>query len=391
MPLSARSTKFLMVLAPMAIAGLLLAFPPEDEPSRRAPVLTRVEVADVRLRDLHPHERVTGRLQPARSAELALEVAGRVLERHVEPGQPVETGQLLLVLDAGDREDALVEAEAQLSLEEAAVARDRVLLRLARDSLALAQSEVERLQRLGRESLSSKSQLDQSRRAALELQQEVEQLSSSVRSAEARVALRRAQRDQAERNLARTRLRAPFAGTVNAVHLEVGDQAVANRAAVELVDTAELDLYAQVRGEVASALTLGQSVTVDSGGRQTTGRVHALQVDPDPDTFTHALRIRVPGDGLQAGMTATVELPLRPLRGVAAVPVTAILREEGRDYVFQVEKDRLRRLPVSLGPRVGDWVGVLQGLEVGTRLVIRDVAALSEGQAVRVAGTDRAE
>lgn len=377
-----RSPKAVALLALAAIATLLVVFRPADDPERRGRPPLRVEVVAVTVQNLFPTRVVSGRLQAAQRADLEFEVSGRVVARHVEPGQQVAIGEQLLSLDDGDRRDALQQAQADLDLETAGIARDRELLALSRRSAKLARGEVERLERLGREALSSKSQMDQARRTALQLESEAARLATSVATAEARVAQRRALRDQARRNLERTRLTAPFAGTVNNVHPQVGDMAGPGQTAVQLVDTGELDLYAQVRGGVAAALERGQRVPVHTDQGAMEGHVFALQTDPDPDTFTHALRVRLPGDRARAGAAAWAELSLAPLRQVLTVPVTAVLRDEGRDYLFRVTDGQLERLPVTLGPRVDDRQTVLDGIEAGDQVVARGVAALSHGQAV---------
>ena len=96
------------------------------------------------------------------------------------------------------------------------------------------------------------------------------------------------------------------------------------------------------------------------------------------------LRIRLPGEGLMPGALAEVELPLRPLEAVLLAPVSALLREDGRAYLFVERGGTLQRREVAAGPRHGAQVVIHDGVEAGERIVLRDVAALSDGQAVTV-------
>ena len=121
---------------------------------------------------------------------------------------------------------------------------------------------------------------------------------------------------------------------------------------------------------------------VEVGSSQLPGRIVALQVDPDPETFTHALRIRIPGDVARSGSVARVRLPLQPLPQAVAVPSTAILQDEGKAYVFRLDGEVLLRTPVTTGRHVGELVVVTSGLNGGERVVVRDVAALSDGMQV---------
>jgi HlyD family secretion protein len=382
--------KLYVLAALLGVAVLLLLTVPEDNPELQQVIVPVVEVSTVGLHDLVPTETVSGRLEPARKAALHFELAGQVDSRPVEPGQTVLAGEPLLTLASGDYEDALAEAEAQLVQETRNIQRDRELLKLSRDNYTLQKNDLDRLLKLGEDSLVSKSRLDETRIKLIQLESEVAQLKSSVASAESRLALREAARNRAARNLERTQLLAPFAGTVNAVYVQVGDYVTPSQAVVDLVDAASLDLYVEVRGNIAQSLAPGQVVTVDVNGEQLPGEVIALQIDPNPETFTHALRVRIAGDQARPGQIAVVQLPLRKRLGVTAVPSTAVLFDEGRAFVFRLDGDTLQQLEIRPGERVDGLQVVLQGLVATDRVVTRDVSALSHGQQVRVldAATD---
>lgn len=370
----------------LALAGLvilLLLTRPQPASVLQTQTVLPVRTTTVTTHELQPVETVSGTLEPMRKAQLHFELSGQVRERHVEPGQAVAAGAALLALDAGDYQDALDSAESRLQLEVRSIARDRELLELAQRNRTLQEGEVKRLEQLGKDSLVSRSRLDEARGKLLGLESEVARLRTSVATADARLALLRAERNRAARDLVRTRLDAPFAGIVNAVSAQVGDYVTPSEAVVELVDVSALDLYVEVRGELARALSQGQQVRVTVDGRQHAGRIVGLQIDPDQVTFTHALRVRLTGEGLRPGMVARAELPLDRLAGVLAVPVTAVLQDEGRSYVFRVREGALQRVAVATGRRVGDLRVVQEGLQAGDVIVTRDVAALSDGQQVQ--------
>lgn len=372
-----------LLLALAGAAILLVVLRPGVTPELQAVVAPRVVVATAGLHDLQPVETVSGRLEPARRAAMHFELSGQVDERRVEPGQAVRAGDLLLALTVGDYQDALADAEAQLEQEERNIRRDRELLGLSRRNYELQKSDLDRLEQLGADSLVSKSRLDEARIKLIQLQADVARLKAGVGSAESRLALKHAARNRAARNLERTRLLAPFDGTVNTVTAQVGDYITPAQTVVDLIDAAELDLYVEVRGEVARSLVQGQAVDVEVDGRVLAGRIVALQIDPEPNTFTHALRVRLAGDAVWPGQVAQVRLPLRPLPQVVAVPATAVLYDDGQTFVFRVEADVLHMQAVSLGSRVGDLQVVRRGVTAADRIVARDVAALSHGQRVR--------
>lgn len=376
---------FIVMIGLTVLLALLLVMtrPEAEAPLRSLPPVI-VAAANVAPADIQPRYTLTGRLQPAREASLHFQVNGQVVERLVEPGQQVEQGRALLSLDQGDYADALALAEAQLAQEKAAIERDRRLLELAVQNRKLQANEVARLEKLGSESLASRSQLGEGRQRLLSLQSEEARLVYSVDTAEARLQQKQAEAERARRNLERAVLVAPFAGTVNRVEAEAGDFVTSSQMVVELVATEELDLYAEVGGTVAAALQIGQAVTVVAEGRQISGQIIALQTHPDPQTYSYALRIRLPGAGLLPGLLARVELPLLKQVQVMVAPVAAVLREEGAAYLFLIENNSLRRVAVETGTRDGERVVIRQGVEAGQMIVARDVAALSDGQVVQV-------
>ena len=387
--LSIKSRRQIGVIAGLVgVVILLVLTAPDSEPELEESIVPAVQVAMVGLHDLLPTETVSGRLEPARKAALHFELAGQVSERPVEPGQAVGQGAPLLQLASGDYEDALAEAGAMLSQEKRNIQRDRELLALSRNNYTLQKNDLDRLLKLGEDSLVSKSRLDETRIKLIQLESEVARLKSSVATAESRIALKQAARNRAARNLERTQLPAPFAGTVNAVNAQIGDYVTPSQIMVDLIDAASLDLYAEVRGSVAQSLKQGQAITVEVDGMALQGTLIALQMDPSPDTFTHALRVRIDGDSARPGQVARVRLPLQQRRRVTAVPSTAVLFDEGRAFVFRLDGDSLQQVPVITGERVDGLQVVLQGLDENDRVVSRDVSALSNGQRVQVLEPD---
>ena len=387
--LSIKSPAQIAVLLALAgLVALLLLTAPDKDPELQQVMVPGVRVAAVGLHDLVPAEVVSGRLDPARRAAMHFELSGQIESRPVEPGQRVRQDELLLSLASGDYGDALTEAEARLTQESRDVERDRELLTLSQRNYGLQKNDLERLVKLGADSLVSKSLLDEARIKLLQLQAEVARLKSSVASAESRIALKQAERNRAARNLARTKLLAPFAGSVNTVEAQVGDYVTPADMIVELIDTSSLDLYVEVRGNVAQSLGQGDTVEVVVDGVTLPGKVIALQIDPDPVTFTHALRVRVAGMSVRPGQIAQVRLPLPQLRKVTAVPVTAVLYDEGQTFVFRLDEDRLVMSAVTLGERVGDLQVVQRGVDAGYRIVTHNVSALSDGQQVRVIASE---
>jgi len=401
----------LLILAIAALAFYLIKTAPEPKAEliQTKPVI--VTVVQVETRDIRPMRIVSGRLQAATKLGLHFEVGGRIKSRQVEPGQRIKAGELLLALEAGDYRDGVVDAQAQLDQERAAIERDRRLLSIAQQNTDLQAGEVKRLERLSSNSLAAQSLLDESRKQLLQLSAEQESLNFSVNSAQSRIALRESALRRAKRNQARTRLTAPFDSIINRVDAHVGDFVTTAQVVIEVLEQGKLDLAVEVDGNTASALMLQQSVTVTIkdtiNDRVLDGEIVALQHDPDSETFTHAVRIRLTDQQLLPGTLASTTLPLLVQENVLVVPVTAVLHEAGAAHVFKVvgkhentlhpeslppvsstgqaprkRGGTLQRVAVNVGIRDGDEQVISGQINAGDIIVSRDVAALSDGQTI---------
>ena len=364
---------------------LLVWTRPELQTELVESVPLHVSVTQVKMKDLQPDLWLGGTLRPAQRAELQFQVAGRILERLVEPGHQVEQGQPLLRLEEQDYQDRLTEARARWQQEKAAVKRDRKLLELAEKNRELQQAEVKRQQSLGHKSLASRAGLDASRQRLLQLEADEERLRHSVATAESRIAILQAALNRVERDWQRTTLKAPFAGTVNRVITEVGDDVTAKQVVLELMRVDQLDFYAEVSGETASQLSLGQVIEIKVAGQRQlfAAELIAIQKDPDPKTYTHAIRARFANPDVLPGTAVESRVLLKKVVSATVVPVAAVVHEEGKAYVFVVKDQVLQRRLIQLGPRQDDIQVVMGELQVDELIVSRNVAVLKDGLPVQ--------
>ncbi len=367
-----------------AAAYALVATAPRPEAVLAELPSLAVEAYTVARKDIAPQATFTGRLQPRRSAALRFEVSGQLLQRAAEPGVAVSAGDTLLVLDDRDFQDRVRTAEAELRLEKSGIERDRTRLTQATRHRELQREEVARHVQLGERALLSQSSLNAAEQKLTELVSRVAELTHAVETGAQRLALKQANFDQARRDRDRTRLVAPFDGRVNTVLAEVGDRITGDQVVASVVDVAELDFYVEVDGATAGALELNQAVTVKTGAEEHPGVLVALQTDPDPRTFTHAVRIRIPGGRAAPGQLAVARLPLPMIRDALVVPVESLRVDAAGTAVFRIEGSSLQRIAVTPGPRVGAWQVIESELEEGDRIVARDAAAMDVRRPIRV-------
>ena len=376
-----------------ALAAGFMSLRSQAEQVAPETVATRVEVVQVDAEDLTARVQATGVVQPAQQVALTPQVSGRIVwqSKKLEPGSRVEKGTVLARIDPTEFEllaeqarSSVRTAEVELELEKGrqrSAAREWALLGDGRDPedapLALR-----------------KPQLEASKQGLAAAQ-------SSLK--------------QAELNLQRTYLIAPFNAVVLDESIDVGQVVGPTTVAATLVGTDEVWVKVSVPVDQLPAVVLprddeesdeptGSPARIEQrlGGRSSivrNGSVARLMGQLDPQTRTAQLLVAVPNP-MEA---AEGELPLLPgayvdvaidgklMRDVFRVPRNAL---ENGERVWVVDSENaLRSRTVTIGWREADDVIVTSGLEDGSRLVVSPLALPIEGMPVdpvkRVAGEEK--
>ena len=353
----------------MAPAGAHASLDTEPEslatrdPNRRPPLRVRVE--PVREGRIERGGEVTGVVRAFRGATVSAETAGRVLERYVEPGDTVEAKQPLLRLE---------DTRLRLAVEQA---RAKVAAR--KIDVEEAGRELDRGEELARGKTISKS-----RREALGYA--VERTRSGLALAE--VSLR-----EAERALADATVRAPFPGSIETVHVDVGDYLVPGTPVTSLVDLSRARLRAGVTAAEATQLAAGARATAifeDLGGAAIPGEIRSIGRVADPASGTYQVEMWLdnPEASLRDGMVGRLRFPLAGEATHVIAPRSALVRRDGRLTVFVVEDSpeglTAHARPVLLGRSDAEQVEVLEGAALGDRLVTHGLFALRDGAKVQV-------
>ncbi len=343
-----------------------------SEPAPQAQTSTQgtsiqVSVATVELADVGRQTTLTGVVEAFRKATVAAEVAGRVVSRLVEPGDKVTKKQKLLALDDTLTKTTYAEALAGVASREV--------------DLASARSEFERGKKLSASAFISKDDLDSLRFA--------------VRRTEAALQAGRAAADSAARALADANIIAPFAGTAEAVHVQVGDYLTPGMAVVTVADFSRLRIRAGVTASEAALLAEATTATLAFdllGATTLQGQLHSVGRIADPGTGMYPLEIWLANEAdspLREGMIASISLPYTSAEPRTAVPVAAVFRRAGRMHVFTVNDAVAHLTAVRIGRRGAALVEVLEGVNAGDRVVVDGQFALRGGAQVTVRSTDK--
>ena len=315
----------------------------------------------------------TGYTVARRKASVGAKIVGRIVDLAVDEGDTVRAGQVLIRLDSGDLEAAVLQAEARLA------------------EMRANETDAAREQRRQQDLFARGVVPEETRDAAAT---RLDMATAQVQTAAAALAAARAQLDYAT-------IRAPLDGVVIARNAELGEMVApggftsqqSTGAILRIADPASLEVEADINESYIARLEVGQPALV--------------QVDAVPDhSYRGTLRQIVPtGDRQKAVVQVKVTIDDRDRRlvpdmgckvtfldsteaGVAAptvlVPATAVVRDGAAAHVFVCRDGRVWRTEVMLGEQRGDTNVVVSGLGGGELVAVGNLASLRDGRRVRV-------
>ena len=305
-----------------------------------------VSVATVEMSRVTPTLEFSGSIVPAREASVGAMVSAQVKTIHVEPGDRVVEGDLMVEM-AGEQ---LTQAQAQFIAIE---------------------KDWERMTRL----------LD----AGAVTQQAFDQVDAGYQAAKAGYDL----------VLESTMIRAPFDGIVSATYLEEGEVFVlmpggsaSTPAIVEVVQMDRVKVRIAVSERDLPEVRKGLRARVEVAtypDRVFEGSVTLVEPVVSSATRSAAAEVTIPNPGelLRPGMFANLTLELEP-RDVLLVTHDGVLQQEGTGRYFSMlyEDGHARRVDVELGHAAGESHEVLSGLEDGQTVITTGRYRLADGARV---------
>ncbi|MBT4018508.1 MAG: efflux RND transporter periplasmic adaptor subunit [Alphaproteobacteria bacterium] len=398
----------ILVLA-IGVARYLTATRAVISPEAPQEKIWTVAATTVVIADYAPNLKLYGQLVAGRETELRALVVGPVIrtgENFVEGGT-VKAGELLLAIDPFDYRAVLDERKAQLA--EALARTTEITARRRSETQALKQDEkqldltmkdYERIKELQKKGTVSNKRFDDSRIAEsrqnqlvstrknniVALSAQLDQQKATTRRLE--VGVRRAKRD-----LARTKLKAPFSGFLLKKNAELGKRLSLNDPIVKLVEADNM----QARFHVSS----GQYGRLVAGGGLKGRKAEVIWRAGDK-VFKYAAVVDRAGASIQAAsggvdiyarlQGAGVDQPLRPgafvevtlkdfnYKQVIRVAETAL----HTDTVYVAKDGRLDPRKVEIIGRAGEEVLLRGALQKGEKIVVTRFAEMGPGMKIEV-------
>ncbi len=346
-----------------AVAGLILTScaKPAPEPPRIRPVRWAVVGQD----STAATRSFPAVVQASQQSTLAFRVAGSLKGLRVKNGTKVTPGMVIAELEQVDHTNRVEQATAQL--------------RSARSQLDIARPGYQRAERLYQSNTVSLADYQAAKGA--------------YQAAQAQLQATSKQLEAARNQLAYTTLKAPYAGVVSAVHVDLGELVGAGTPVVTISSGDALEVQVELPESLINSVQVGAKLSIRCAA---TGDAPVPAVVSEvgftagkAGAFPVTARITDPPAELRPGMAANVRLPVDQGAQVLRVPMAAVAEDGSKTYVYRLEESGkarylVRKQSVELGGLSGAGFELIDGLAAGDRVVTAGLGSLFDGLQVRL-------
>ena len=359
-------TKTHYILLGVAVAAFIgwrgyQAMKPAAVESRPVPVVRTVTVGaeTVDSTAVYPGE-VRGKYE----SSLAFQAGGKIIARHVNLGDRVSAGQVLMELDPKDIAQSYTAAQAayQSALSNYNLAKENY----ARYSALYEKNAVSAMAR--------------------------DQYRTQFEAAEAALKSARAQMNASQNQMDYTKLKADHDGTVASIAAEIGQVVGAGTPVVTVVQDGSREIQIFVPENRLGQIRPGQPAKITFWAlNDITASGHISEIAPMADSVTRTYKVKVAVDSMpqaaKLGMTAKVALQ-SGTENMITIPSGAVYQTGEQPQVWVIRDKKATLVNVKTAGYEGNSVKITQGLSQGDVVVTGGVNKLSEGQEVRLEGSE---
>ena len=419
-----KSNKLIYILAGVAAVLVVIAVIGKKKGFIGGKKGIEVEVGVVEKSTIIEKVSATGKIHPVKQVKISPDVSGEIVEMHIQEGDSVEKGQLLLKIKPDNYKSMLDQAIAGLNNAKANLSQADARLSQTKANNIQIKQNFDRNKKLHAQKVISDAEFEQLQASYQVSLEEFNAAKQTVNAAKFNVESAKARVVDARENLSKTEIYAPVSGTISKLAVEKGERVVGTlqMAGTELLRIANLN-YMEIRVNVNEndivRVNEGDTavVEVDSYSRENeefkgvvTSIAHTandvLSLDAVTEfevkiwllnsSYEHLVTAQNPFP-FRPGMTATVDVITDSKSDIKTVPISAVTtrsaeeeddkksdngeaqEDELQEVVFVVNNDNtVSKKEVKTGISDFDNIEVLFGLNIGDSVVIGPYQTVSK-------------
>ncbi len=340
---------------------------------------TEVSVLAVELQPLKQLVVASGQVRNQSLARIGAEITGTVAQRHVREGDLVEAGQVLISLRRDELQAQFEQAQTALAqLSNQLYPQAQQSLQEAKLAWQQAEREAVRRENLAAQGMLSAEQAEQARHLAQTRKTALTRAELAERSLQPGgddEQLLRQRLRNAQANLDKTLISAPFAGRVQTRNVEPGDQVQPGKVLLEIARQGGLEIVVAVDEKFIAPLALEQPAVVIADAwpeQQLPAKVSfiAPAVDENSGTLDVHLQVTDEQQLLRLGMTVSVSITTAEKAQALVVPRDYVQASRAGAQVLVLEEGRAVARKIQTGLQSSTRVEVVSGLASGELLLL---------------------
>lgn len=331
---------------------------------------TPVNVTEVTQESAIYYDRYPATVVALNQVELRSQVAGFITGIFFREGEVVQKGKTLYEIDRRKYEAAYRQAEASIQG--------------ARANYNKAKKDADRYERLAQQDAIARQTLDNAE-AALETNR------SQLSAAEASLLSARTDLDY-------SLIKAPFTGRIGISLVKLGAQVSPGSTLLNSISSEDpilVDFVVNESDIARFAAMQGNNKGPDSlfrlqlpTGSQYTQHGKIIAIDRGVDNQTGTIKVRVqfsnPKGELKDGMSAVLQVLNDQSGERLIIPYKAVIEQMGEFFVFVAQDTVAQQRKIQLGPRLRDRIVVMDGLQLGDKIVVEGLQRLRDGGAIQI-------
>jgi len=356
--------KKIYTIAAFSFALLLASCGSEDKKAveDNSPAIV-VKTSEVETNSNSPFLAVSGKIQAANSADLSTRMMGYVNKVHVNVGDKVRKGQLLVSINNADLQAKRAQVNAGIS--EATAAFNN------------AEKDYNRFKNLFAENSAS--------------QKEMDDMTANFNMAKARLESAKQMKNEINAQFTYSNITAPFSGTITSKNVEAGNMANPGAPLISMETPGHFEVMAMVPESEISQIKKGSTVDVLVKSINQTIKGTVAEVSTSAKNTGGQYLVKIDLDKTEAnilsGMFTTVQFPVerKAETSMVLIPTDAIVTNGQLSGVYTVSQSQTALLRwLRLGRTFGDQVEVLSGLNADEAYIVSAEGKLYNGAKISV-------